>query len=83
MLRCEGGTLYTGYTTDVQKRYNAHLSGSAKYTTAHKPLKIEAIFEFETKSMAMSVEYKIKKKLTKAQKEELVLNTDLLNQFIK
>ena len=41
MLLIENGALYCGYTDDVERRFKAHVSGKgAKYTKAHKPLKI-------------------------------------------
>lgn len=64
-------TLYCGYTDDPEKRFEKHKEGiAAKYTRAHKPLKIVYLKEFDTKSDAMKEEYRIKK-LTRKQKEEL------------
>ena len=41
MLRCGDGTLYTGITTDVEKRFEAHSSGKgAKYTRGRGPLEL-------------------------------------------
>lgn len=41
MLRCGDGTLYTGITTDVEKRLEAHRSGKgAKYTRGRGPLEL-------------------------------------------
>ena len=44
MFETEKGTIYTGITTDVLRRYNEHLTGiagiGAKYTNANKPVKI-------------------------------------------
>lgn len=64
--------LYCGYTDDPQKRFEKHKAGmAAKYTRAHKPLKMVYLKEFPTKSEAMKEEYRIKK-LTRAQKEALI-----------
>ncbi len=75
MLETEKGTIYTGITTDVLRRYNEHLTGiaghGAKYTNANKPVKILYTKEYETKSEAMKEEYRIKR-LTRAKKLELV-----------
>lgn len=64
MLQTERDTIYTGYTTDVEKRFQTHINGSktggAKYTSANKPVKILYKKEFETKSEAMKEEYRIK-----------------------
>jgi putative endonuclease len=55
-------TLYCGYTDDLEKRFQKHIQGKgAKYTRAHKPLKIVYSKEFETKSDAMKEEARIKK----------------------
>ncbi|AQW22163.1 hypothetical protein PL11_009620 [Lentilactobacillus curieae] len=68
VLLCEDNSLYTGYTDDVQKRFETHVSGEgAKYTRAHKPVKILYQEEFSTKHEAMSAEYHFKKH-TKSQK---------------
>lgn len=64
MLLCENNKIYTGYTTDVKARFQAHLNGTkkagAKFTNANKPIKIIYEKEFETKSEAMKEEYRIK-----------------------
>ena len=41
ILRCGDGTLYTGITTDVQRRLQMHRSGKgAKYTRGRQPLEL-------------------------------------------
>ena len=65
-------TLYCGYTDDPEKRFEKHKVGlAAKYTRAHKPLKMVYVKEFDTKSEALKEERRIKK-LSRSQKEELV-----------
>ena len=65
-------TLYCGYTDDPEKRFEKHKAGlAAKYTRAHKPLKMVYVKEYETKSEALKEESRIKK-LSRSQKEELV-----------
>ena len=65
-------TLYCGYTDDPEKRFEKHKAGlAAKYTRAHKPLKMVYVKEFDTKSEALKEERRIKK-LSRSQKEELV-----------
>ena len=75
MLETERGTIYTGITTDVQRRFQEHLTGvpknGAKYTNANKPVKILYTKEYETKSEALKEEYRIKQ-LTRAQKLEMI-----------
>ena len=73
LLLTENNTLYCGYTNDLEKRFNAHISGKgAKYTKSHKPVKIAYSAEFETKSEAMKEEARIKK-LTREEKLKLIL----------
>ena len=41
LVRCADGTLYGGYTTDLQKRLAAHNSGKgAKYTRSRLPVEL-------------------------------------------
>ena len=73
ILETERNTLYCGYTDDIEKRYQAHIDGKgAKYTRANKPIKLLWQREFETKSEALKEEYRIKHKLTKEQKLQLI-----------
>lgn len=62
VLLTEDNFLYCGYTDDVQKRFEKHKNGlGAKYTKAHKPVKIIFQQKFPTKSAAMKAEIKFKK----------------------
>lgn len=73
MLLTERNTLYCGYSDNVEKRFNEHLAGKgAKYTRANKPLKIVYKKEFSTKSEAQKEEYRIKHKLTRKEKLDLI-----------
>lgn len=73
ILRCKGNRLYTGYTTDIVRRYNEHASGKGgKFTRMFPPLEIVYRASFATKSEACREEYRIKQ-LTKKQKEKLIL----------
>lgn len=77
IILTQDNTLYCGYTDDVQKRFEAHKSGKgAKYTRAHKPLKVVYEACFDTKIEAQHEERRIKS-MTKAQKLEFLkeLNT--------
>ena len=71
LLLTERNTLYCGYTDNVEKRFEKHMSGEgAKYTRANKPIKVVYRAEFKNKSDAMKEEARIKK-LTRNQKLEL------------
>ena len=53
ILECNDGTLYTGWTNDIDKRFKAHNDGKgAKYTKGRRPLKLVYLEELETKSEA-------------------------------
>lgn len=61
ILKCSDNTLYTGWTTSLEKRLEAHNSGKgAKYTRGRLPVKIVYYEEFEEKKEAMKREYAIK-----------------------
>ncbi len=81
LLETERGTIYTGITTDVERRYLEHLNGvnkkGAKYTNANKPVKILYKKEYETKSEAMKEEYRIKH-LRREKKLELIANSNAI-----
>jgi putative endonuclease len=72
MLRCSDGSLYTGWTTDLEKRVTVHNSGKgAKYTRSRLPVRLVYFESFEEKSDAQRREYAIKK-MSKAKKEALL-----------
>ena len=72
IILTEKDTLYCGYTDDVEKRYQAHLTGKgAKYTKAFKPKELVFVKEFSTKSEAQKEEYRIKK-LSRKEKMQLI-----------
>ena len=72
MIKCSDGTLYTGWTNDLEKRVEAHNSGKgAKYTKARRPVELAYYEEFETKEQAMKREYAIKQ-LGRKEKQELI-----------
>lgn len=72
ILQCFDGTLYCGYTDDLEKRLKAHGAGKgAKYTRSRLPVRLVYRETFATKSEAMSREYFIKK-MKRAQKRTLI-----------
>ena len=61
ILRCRDGTLYTGITTDVEHRLEAHRSGrGAKYTRGRTPLELVYRECCGTHSQALKRELEIK-----------------------
>lgn len=72
ILRCGDGTLYTGITTDVEKRLELHRSGKgAKYTRGRAPLELVYQESCGTHSDALKREYAIKR-LPRRKKEALL-----------
>lgn len=62
ILQCGDGTLYTGVTDDVPRRFSAHVSGrGAKYTRGRTPLTLLYQECLEDKSAALRREYAIKR----------------------
>jgi putative endonuclease len=62
IIQCKDGTLYTGWTTDVASRVNAHNEGlGAKYTKGRGPVRLLYSESFESKSDALRREMAIKK----------------------
>ena len=72
VIECVDGSLYTGYSPDVQARFAAHQAGTgARYTRGRGPLNLLAVAEFATKHDAMSAEYHFKR-LSRDRKDELL-----------
>lgn len=72
VLECADGTLYTGYTTDLDRRVDEHNAGDgAKYTRGRTPVTVVHTEEFDDRSAAMAREYEIKQR-SRAHKERLV-----------
>ena len=77
ILRCGDGTLYTGITTDVEKRLEAHRTGKgAKYTRGRSPLELVYREDCGDHSTALKREIEIKK-LTREEKEQLISQVHL------
>lgn len=61
ILECGDGSLYTGCTTDVQKRVIKHAAGKgATYTKTHLPVKLVYVEKLTDKSSALKREAAIK-----------------------
>lgn len=72
ILLCGDETLYTGYTTDIERRIEEHRSGTgAKYTRGRGPFELVHVEEYTTRSAAMAREYEIKQ-LSREAKERLI-----------
>jgi len=72
ILRCRDGSLYTGITTDIEKRLAAHNSGKgAKYTRSRKPVELVYQEDCCDHSAALKRELEIKA-LNKVEKMKLL-----------
>ncbi len=72
MIRCCDGSLYTGYTSDLERRIKEHGSSrGAKYLRGKMPLNLVWYKEYKYLKKALQMETKIKK-LTKKEKESIV-----------
>ena len=71
LLRCADGTLYSGYTRDLESREARHNAGKGgRYTAGRRPVRIVYSESFETQQSAMAREAALKR-LTKDEKEAL------------
>ncbi len=77
ILRCGDGTLYTGWTNDLDRRLKTHAAGKgAKYTRARLPVTLVYAARCETEHDARSLECRIKK-LTRSEKLALIDSKEL------
>jgi putative endonuclease len=75
LLHCADGSLYCGWTTDVERRLAAHRAGTAsRYTRSRLPVELAAIIPVADRSAALREEARIKR-LPRAAKLELVTET--------
>ena len=72
ILKCADGTLYCGWTNDLEKRLKVHNDGKgAKYTRSRLPVTLVYYEEFETAQEAQKREYQIKN-LSRKEKLKLI-----------
>ena len=79
ILRCADESLYCGWTTNLEKRVDAHnglITGGAKYTKGRRPVTLVYYESFRQKQEAQSREYAIKR-LNKAQKLRLIASATM------
>ncbi|MET0510989.1 MAG: GIY-YIG nuclease family protein [Thermoleophilaceae bacterium] len=62
LLRCADGSLYCGWTTDVQRRVAAHRAGTAsRYTRSRRPVEVALVIAVADRSAALREEARIKR----------------------
>ena len=74
ILKCADETLYTGIATELERRIEEHNSSDkgAKYTRVRRPVRLVYSEEYPDRSSASKREYVIKKKMSRAEKLELI-----------
>ncbi len=83
ILRCRGDALYTGITPDPVRRMRAHAAGAgAKYTRAHPPEALEALWRAPDKVTAARLEYAVKEKLDRRRKLALIAAPERLGELL-
>jgi putative endonuclease len=74
LIECEDGSLYTGITTDVERRYAEHAAGKgARYTRMKKPVRLLGFRQCGSRSAALKAEIALKR-LQKPQKLIAIAN---------
>jgi putative endonuclease len=84
ILECSNGSYYTGYTTNIMRRFAEHCRGTAKckYTRSFPPVRIAVCWQVQSYlSIVLGIEASIKK-LSRSAKLELVTNPDHLSSLI-
>ena len=83
IIECVDTTLYTGITNDYNKRFKKHKNGvGAQYTKNHEPKKIVLLYETNTRSNALKLEYQIKQ-LSRKNKLMLIKNARVFKSFFQ
>jgi putative endonuclease len=85
LVRCHDGSLYTGITTSVARRFAEHQEdkgAGAKYLLGRGPLLLVFQKKLGSRSLALRVESKVKR-LSKARKEELIRTRKQIEVIIK
>ena len=79
LVLCADGSLYCGVTNDLEKRLDAHNRGKgAKYTRSRGPVAVVGTSSEMSKSDAMKLECRVKKKRANRKVVELAINEDHL-----
>lgn len=76
IVKCGDETLYTGISRELERRIDEHNSSDkgAKYTRARRPVTLVYSEEYPDRSSASKREYEIKKKMSRAEKLNLIIS---------
>lgn len=74
MVRCADDTLYTGITTELERRIDEHNHSErgAKYTQSRRPVELVYYESYPSRSEASKREYHIKKRMRREEKLLLI-----------
>jgi putative endonuclease len=87
ILECKCNRLYTGYTTNLERRYQEHCKGKgAKFTRSYPPIKIAKYWCLKSDNVSDALKLEIAiKKLTRKQKLEIIQSNcshEELNKYL-
>ena len=83
ILECADGSFYTGWSTDPERRTRLHNSGrGARYTRAHRPVRLVYVENQPDRSSAMKREHIIKNMNRKAKERLICQETNILLQVV-
>lgn len=84
MLRCRDDRLYTGITTDIERRFREHMAGDrgARFTRSYPPKEVAAVWSCMGRSAASKLEYALKR-LSRQQKLRLIGDESLFGELIR
>jgi len=72
LVRCKNGNLYTGISTNVERRFAEHQAGKgAKFLRGKGPLELVYQKKIGTRSEALKAEFAMKK-VSKSEKEKMI-----------
>jgi len=83
IVRCADGSLYTGISTDVDRRLQEHERGlrGSKYLRGKGPLRLEYRQHLGDRSIASQVEFHVKR-LDRRDKEDLIAGQRTLSELL-
>jgi putative endonuclease len=85
IVRCRDGTLYTGISTDIDRRLAEHQQGGSagsKYLKGRAPLTLLLQKRLGSRRLASKVENRVKK-LSKAEKEKMINIPGCFEELVK
>ena len=85
VVRCRDGALYTGISTDIDRRLAEHRGGGdagSKYLKGRAPLTLLFQKRLGSRSLALKVENRVKK-LSKAKKEEMIYVPGCIEEIVR